>query len=53
MTMAENNSHARDWTPEELAYIEKVQETLAGPLTERQLTLLRRWWNGGYRSQQD
>lgn len=53
MTMAEHSSRARDWTPEELTYIEKVQEALAGPLTERQLTLLRHWWNGGYRSQQD
>ncbi|WP_330256260.1 hypothetical protein OG874_17880 [Nocardia sp. NBC_00565] len=49
----DNDSHDRDWTPEELAYLDKVSEELAGPLTERQLTLLRRWWNGGYRTSAD
>ncbi|MFX0578504.1 hypothetical protein [Nocardia nepalensis] len=33
----------REWTAEELAYLDKIQEQLAGPLTERQLAILRRW----------
>ncbi|MEU1550955.1 hypothetical protein [Nocardia sp. NPDC005745] len=46
--MGENNGQSREWTDEELAYISEVQRRLSGPLTERQLAVLRRWWHGGY-----
>ncbi|WP_068024068.1 hypothetical protein [Nocardia mexicana] len=38
----------REWTPEELEWLDKTQERLSGPLTEWQLSVLRYWWNGGY-----
>ncbi|MFI6362028.1 hypothetical protein ACIBG0_04685 [Nocardia sp. NPDC050630] len=48
--MTDNAGDRREWTAEELAYLDKIQEQLAGPLTERQLAILRRWWHGGYAS---
>ncbi|MCP2316843.1 hypothetical protein APR12_002183 [Nocardia amikacinitolerans] len=45
-----NRSPERQWTDEQLAYLDRVQERIAGPLTETQLAVLRRWWNGGYRT---
>ncbi|WP_329410827.1 hypothetical protein OG563_00450 [Nocardia vinacea] len=50
--MTDNAEDRRKWTAEELAYLDKIQEQLAGPLTERQLAILRRWWHGGYASDQ-
>ncbi|MGY2032435.1 hypothetical protein ACW9HR_31015 [Nocardia gipuzkoensis] len=46
--MSDNTGHSREWTDEELAYIDEVEQRLSGPLSERQLTVLRRWWQGGY-----
>ncbi|WP_157170718.1 hypothetical protein [Nocardia araoensis] len=53
--MGQPNSRQRreEWTDEELAYLDRVQQDIAGPLTEYQLTVLRRWWNGGYRRSRD
>ncbi|NKY27677.1 hypothetical protein [Nocardia gamkensis] len=49
--MAESQQkQRREWTSEELAYLDEVQQRLAGPLTQHQLGVLRRWWNGGYAS---
>ena len=50
--MTDNAEDGREWTTEELAYLHKVQEQLASPLTERQLSILRRWWRGGHASDQ-
>ncbi|WP_157187619.1 hypothetical protein [Nocardia vinacea] len=50
--MTDNAEDSHEWTAEELAYLDKIQEQLAGPLTERQLAILRRWWHGGYASDQ-
>ncbi|MET9030808.1 hypothetical protein ABZW96_35105 [Nocardia sp. NPDC004168] len=46
--MGESSDHAREWTDEELAYINEVHQRISGPLSERQLAVLRRWWQGGY-----
>ncbi|MFX0576246.1 hypothetical protein [Nocardia nepalensis] len=46
--MTDTAENGREWTAEELAYLDQIQEQLAGPLTERQLAILRRWWHGGY-----
>ncbi|MGK8558206.1 hypothetical protein [Nocardia gipuzkoensis] len=46
--MSENADHSREWTDEERAYIDEVARQLSGPLSERQLAVLRRWWQGGY-----
>ncbi|WP_039804583.1 hypothetical protein [Nocardia araoensis] len=48
--MAESEKRPREWTAEELAYLDEVQRRLARPLTADQLAVLRRWWNGGYAS---
>ncbi|MBF6302151.1 hypothetical protein IU459_32115 [Nocardia amamiensis] len=50
--MSDNTGHSHDWTDEELAYIDEVQQRLSGPLSERQLAVLRRWWQGGYATDQ-
>jgi hypothetical protein len=50
--LTDNAEDGRERTAEELVYLDKVQEQLAGPLTERQLAILRRWWHGGYASDQ-
>ncbi|WP_330231164.1 hypothetical protein OHA40_00935 [Nocardia sp. NBC_00508] len=50
--MSDNTGHTRDWTDEELAYIGEVQQRLSGPLSEHQLAVLRRWWQGGYAKDQ-
>ncbi|MEU2257094.1 hypothetical protein ABZ540_28370 [Nocardia xishanensis] len=46
--MSDDTGHSREWTDEELAYIDEIQRKLSGPLSERQLAVLRRWWQGGY-----
>ncbi|WP_329410643.1 hypothetical protein OG563_48010 [Nocardia vinacea] len=50
--MTDNAEDGREWTAEELDYLDKIQEQLAGPHTERKLAILRRWWHGGYASDQ-
>ncbi|MFI2478750.1 hypothetical protein [Nocardia xishanensis] len=46
--MSDDTDHSREWTDEELAYIDEIQRQLSGPLSERQPAVLRRWWQGGY-----